>query len=679
VLGLEQASQTVVRMRDDVEPLLAGLVSPDEATEKGTFDRMAGNLGALGFLIDMLSVQPQMAKSLFKFDSTTGTLQSVVRRRAGDREGSRDSGFGRMDTGPNTASPQLVSQVEALALTAAHPEVSNETVARDLQRLSQEAYVSDQPVLAETMASVHTALTEAKSAGEQKAVRDELAQAMADFVSSTSEVTRLQPELAPLPTAMVPLSSAQATPAGETGLEADEEMRAIFLEEAREVIDAAGLALTALERKPNDVGEFTNVRRAFHTLKGSSRMVGLNDFGEAGWAFEQLYNARLADQANLDTELAGFTREGLVYMGDWVNAIEARRHGGHDSNLVRQAADAMRLHGKREVLAMPMAPAPSAEPAKASIAPAPMLQEPSPMARLDADPMATAKHNEESFNAISRPMTLGQHDSQTGGQFDVNPRVVGSRASHATAFDASQLDSLALPAMRDGASARPMMAPPPAAPASKGAAVAFTAAGLSAGAAAAATKPFTVGFNDLSSTAGVKPPAAEPLIETRAEPKVSVQEEDADDHGFADTHPALTAAEAAELEAMHAAQERQASATAFEKITLDEPRTETIGKATAPTPVLEPTPEPTFSADPIEARAPDNVKVIGDLHVPIPLFNIYLSEADEKSRLLEMAVGEWQHSLQGAVGADAEAHAHSLAGSSSTVGYAALSQPARSW
>jgi hypothetical protein len=63
---------------------------------------------------------------------------------------------------------------------------------------------------------------------------------------------------------------------------------------------------------------------------------------------------------------------------------------------------------------------------------------------------------------------------------------------------------------------------------------------------------------------------------------VSVQEEDADDHGFADTHPALTAAEAAELEAMHAAQERQASATSFEKITLDEPRTETIGKATAP-------------------------------------------------------------------------------------------------
>ena len=35
------------------------------ADSRGAFDRLADNLGALSFLIDMLSVQPQMAKSLF--------------------------------------------------------------------------------------------------------------------------------------------------------------------------------------------------------------------------------------------------------------------------------------------------------------------------------------------------------------------------------------------------------------------------------------------------------------------------------------------------------------------------------------------------------------------------------------------------------------------------------------
>ena len=42
------------------------------ARQAGVFDRLAGNLGALGFLIDMLSVQPQLAKSLFVFDADDG-------------------------------------------------------------------------------------------------------------------------------------------------------------------------------------------------------------------------------------------------------------------------------------------------------------------------------------------------------------------------------------------------------------------------------------------------------------------------------------------------------------------------------------------------------------------------------------------------------------------------------
>ena len=44
------------------------------------FDRLAGNLGALGFLIDMLSVQPQLAKSLFVYDADAGTLGPVMGR-----------------------------------------------------------------------------------------------------------------------------------------------------------------------------------------------------------------------------------------------------------------------------------------------------------------------------------------------------------------------------------------------------------------------------------------------------------------------------------------------------------------------------------------------------------------------------------------------------------------------
>ena len=75
---MDQASHAVLRMRDDVDALAQTEVDPRARTAAGTFDRLAGNLGALGFLIDMLSVQPQMAKSLFVFDADSGTLRSVV-------------------------------------------------------------------------------------------------------------------------------------------------------------------------------------------------------------------------------------------------------------------------------------------------------------------------------------------------------------------------------------------------------------------------------------------------------------------------------------------------------------------------------------------------------------------------------------------------------------------------
>ncbi|MEP7101213.1 MAG: hybrid sensor histidine kinase/response regulator, partial [Burkholderiales bacterium] len=63
VLGIDAASAALLRMRDEVDALASTEVDPEKVAQTGVFDRLAGNLGALGFLIDMLSVQPQMAKS----------------------------------------------------------------------------------------------------------------------------------------------------------------------------------------------------------------------------------------------------------------------------------------------------------------------------------------------------------------------------------------------------------------------------------------------------------------------------------------------------------------------------------------------------------------------------------------------------------------------------------------
>ena len=85
VLGLDQASLAVVRMRDMVERLLINEVP--ESDRQGVFEKLGNSLGALGFLIDMLSYQRAMARKLFVYDEELGELRILtgkVRGRASD-------------------------------------------------------------------------------------------------------------------------------------------------------------------------------------------------------------------------------------------------------------------------------------------------------------------------------------------------------------------------------------------------------------------------------------------------------------------------------------------------------------------------------------------------------------------------------------------------------------------
>lgn len=75
---------------------------------------------------------------------------------------------------------------------------------------------------------------------------------------------------------------------------------------------------------------------------------------------------------------------------------------------------------------------------------------------------------------------------------------------------------------------------------------------------------------------------------------------------------------------------------------------------------------------PVAHEAPDDhLKQVGDLHISLPLFGIYLAETDELLRVLTRDFGEWRHE-QRAVSAEALQAVHTLAGSSGTVGFAAL-------
>jgi chemosensory pili system protein ChpA (sensor histidine kinase/response regulator) len=78
-----------------------------------------------------------------------------------------------------------------------------------------------------------------------------------------------------------------------------------------------------------------------------------------------------------------------------------------------------------------------------------------------------------------------------------------------------------------------------------------------------------------------------------------------------------------------------------------------------------------------ETAGDEQIKVIGSLRIGIPLYNVYLNEADEWSRRLVTEVTEWTMERDRPIGDSTLALTHSLAGSSATVGFEALSEMAR--
>ncbi|GAC1631790.1 MAG: hypothetical protein NVS9B10_25520 [Nevskia sp.] len=81
----------------------------------------------------------------------------------------------------------------------------------------------------------------------------------------------------------------------------DPEMRDIFIEEAGEVLDELRRGLPLFRRDPGNREALSSVRRAFHTLKGSGRMVGALRIGEFGWAVENMLNRCLEGALPLRT------------------------------------------------------------------------------------------------------------------------------------------------------------------------------------------------------------------------------------------------------------------------------------------------------------------------------------------------------------------------------------------
>lgn len=663
VLGLDQAVQTVTRMRTTVEQILDTEVDEALAREAGTFQHLGNNLSALSFLVDMLSYQPALAKKLFVFDDALGELVPLMGR-----------------TVHATTPPQAPAD-EAQAISA------------DVQQVVEGAQASvDLADLSQQLDSLADRASLAEQDGVAKAARD-AAQALVqhDVAAGAQALVELSQTAAPV--AQVPEPAPVAEPVHD---DEDDELLDIFLEEAREVVANGRTAVRQLQEQPADLEHLTTLRRAFHTLKGSSRMVGLTEFGEAGWAMEQVLNAVLAEQRPAAPGLLQLSSDALDRFGLWVEDIATHQDGAWKAQPFRTSGEAWRNEGRYQSL---VAPAPSTE---ADAEPALLAQAPAQsLAEAPADATADVQLDTPPSLEIAPPPT----DVLLSGESVDEAEEAESDATAEAASDWVP-DEADRPAFAEttpldidfdlvGAEPVPEL---PGEPAPLLADIDFHSLAQVSGVAQAAAPASRVDradtaepsvdadrlpsmFDDITLDLDAILPQADALADMSADPSLDrVPSEraplvsEAPEPALDDAQRGDDRAEPDLLLEVPSAQEpaEPALAEAFEAPGETETETETVTSALADTPAPSEAEPAGFDDMPDE-----QTKVIGPLRIGLKLYNVYLNEADEWSRRLCTGLAEWALERHEPVHDQAEALAHSLAGASATVGFQPLSDIAR--
>ncbi|MCK4743523.1 MAG: Hpt domain-containing protein [Sulfuriflexus sp.] len=132
-------------------------------------------------------------------------------------------------------------------------------------------------------------------------------------------VVEEQVEEAPVETKVTPASndvkeagnnSAAAVLADDDN-DIDEEILEIFFEEADEEMEALAIQFPKWKANHDDEEALSIVRRSFHTLKGSGRMVGATDIGEFAWDFENVLNRVIDRTIPMNADVIGLIEKAL--------------------------------------------------------------------------------------------------------------------------------------------------------------------------------------------------------------------------------------------------------------------------------------------------------------------------------------------------------------------------------
>ncbi|MGJ8669691.1 MAG: Hpt domain-containing protein [Oceanococcus sp.] len=113
-------------------------------------------------------------------------------------------------------------------------------------------------------------------------------------------------------------------------LQIDPEFREIFIEESREVLAELSGAMPQWSQDPSQAEVLATVRRSFHTLKGSGRMVGARDISEFAWAVEDLLNQCIDGAMSLSGDISSIVSDAVEQLPQVIQLFA----DGNDASLL---------------------------------------------------------------------------------------------------------------------------------------------------------------------------------------------------------------------------------------------------------------------------------------------------------------------------------------------------------
>src|SRR5690349_19582668 len=122
---------------------------------------------------------------------------------------------------------------------------------------------------------------------------------------------------------------------------ADPELVKLFIEEAHEELAKISRCFPAWDQNPMDRESLITVRRSFHTLKGSGRMVGARDLGEFAWSIENLLNRVIDNTLSRSPAILEVLREAVSALPEMIQHLETGKAPQVDATSIASRAHAL--------------------------------------------------------------------------------------------------------------------------------------------------------------------------------------------------------------------------------------------------------------------------------------------------------------------------------------------------